>query len=207
MNWIDIGRPWDLLKANRRALEYTHLKNKGELEKGAHLHGHVGVGEGAKIRSGVYIEGPVFIGGGSDIGPNCYIRPFTSLGNNVRIGNACEVKNSLILDQTHIGHMSYVGDSIIGEKCNFGACTITANLRFNDRPIRIRVKGKVVNSGVRKLGVIMGDNVKTGVGVRFMPGVKIGVNAWIGPSTTTYKDVPSGAFVIQRQRLEFKKKT
>ena len=206
-NWLDVGRPWDLLEANRRVLKQAHLENKGELEKGAYLKGPVGVGTGTKIRSGAYIEGPVWIGEGSDIGPNCYIRPFTSLGKGVRIGNACEIKNSLILNQTHIGHMSYVGDSIVGEMCNFGAGTITANLRFDDIAVKVKVKGEVVDSGIRKLGVIIGDNVKTGIGVRFMPGVKVDGDTWIGPSTTIYEDLPSGIIVSHKQELQFKRKT
>lgn len=64
----------------------------------------------------------------SDIGPNCYIRPHTSIGKNVRIGNACEIKNSVIMDKTHIGHLSYVGNSVIGEDCNLGAGTTVRQL-------------------------------------------------------------------------------
>jgi bifunctional UDP-N-acetylglucosamine pyrophosphorylase/glucosamine-1-phosphate N-acetyltransferase len=206
-NWLDVGRPWDLLEANRRILKQTHLENKGEMEKGAYLKGSIGVGAGTKIRAGAYIEGPVWIGEGSDIGPNCYIRPFTSLGKGVRIGNACEIKNSLILNQTHIGHMSYIGDSIIGEMCNFGAGTITSNLRFDNRSIKVKVKGKIVDSGIRKLGVIIGDNVKTGIGVNFMPGIKVDGDTWIGPSTTIYEDLPSGIIVSHKQELQFKRKT
>jgi len=177
------------------------------LEKGAYLKGPIGIGTGTKIRAGAYIEGPVWIGEGSDIGPNCYIRPFTSVGKGVRIGNACEIKNSLILNQTHIGHMSYVGDSIIGALCNFGAGTITSNLRFDDKTVKVKVKGNIVDSGVRKLGVIIGDNVKTGIGVRFMPGIKVDGDTWIGPSTTIYEDLPSGTIVSQKQELQFKRKT
>jgi len=206
-NWLDVGRPWDLLEANRRVLKQSHLENKGELEKGAYLKGPIGIGTGTKIRAGAYIEGPVWIGEGSDIGPNCYIRPFTSVGKGVRIGNACEIKNSLILNQTHIGHMSYVGDSIIGALCNFGAGTITSNLRFDDKTVKVKVKGNIVDSGVRKLGVIIGDNVKTGIGVRFMPGIKVDGDTWIGPSTTIYEDLPSGTIVSQKQELQFKRKT
>jgi bifunctional UDP-N-acetylglucosamine pyrophosphorylase/glucosamine-1-phosphate N-acetyltransferase len=206
-NWLDVGRPWDLLEANRRVLKQSHLENKGELEKGAYLKGPIGIGTGTKIRAGAYIEGPVWIGEGSDIGPNCYIRPFTSVGKGVRIGNACEIKNSLILNQTHIGHMSYVGDSIIGALCNFGAGTITSNLRFDNKTVKVKVKGKVIDSGVRKLGVIIGDNVKTGIGVRFMPGIKVDGDTWIGPSTTIYEDLPSGTIVSQKQELQFKRKS
>jgi bifunctional UDP-N-acetylglucosamine pyrophosphorylase/glucosamine-1-phosphate N-acetyltransferase len=205
--WLDVGRPWDLLEANRRVLKQSRLENKGEVEKGAYLKGPIGIGLGTTIRAGSYIEGPVWIGEESDIGPNCYIRPFTSVGKGVRIGSACEIKNSLILNQTHIGHLSYVGDSIIGEQCNFGAGTIVSNLRFDDRTIKVNVKGEGVDSGIRKLGVIMGDKVKTGIGVRFMPGVKVEGDTWIGPSTTIYEDVSSGSIVSQKQALQCKRKT
>jgi UDP-N-acetylglucosamine diphosphorylase/glucosamine-1-phosphate N-acetyltransferase len=205
-NWLDVGRPWDLLEANQRVLKQVPLENKGEVEKGAFLKGPIGIGRGTKIRAGAYIEGPVWIGEASDVGPNCYIRPFTSLGDSVRIGNACEIKNSLILNQTHIGHLSYVGDSVIGERCNFGAGTITSNLRFDDGVVKVKVKGKIVDSGIRKLGVIMGDNVKSGIGVRFMPGIKVDGDTWIGPSTTIYNDLPARTIVSSKQELHYKRK-
>jgi len=201
-SWLDLGRPWDLLEANERALKSLKLEVKGTVEKGANIIGDVVVEEGARIRSGAYLEGPILIGSGSDIGPNCYIRPFTSIGRDVRVGNACEVKASVVFDRTHIGHLSYVGDSIIGENCNLGAGTITANLRLDDGTVKVMVKSELVDSCRMKLGAIMGDNVKTGIGVNLMPGVKLGTNAWIGPGLTVYRDVGEGAFVIHRQNLD-----
>lgn len=190
--WLDIGRPWDLLEANRRVIEEMATDIKGTVEKGAYLLGHVVVQKDSRIRSGAYIEGPVFIGEGADIGPNCYIRPCTSLGKNVRVGNACEVKNSIIMDGTHIGHLSYVGDSILGEACNLGAGTMIANLRLDDGSVKVLIKDKVVDSKQRKLGVFMGDGVKTSIGASIMPGVKIGAGAWIGPAAVVYRDVLEG---------------
>lgn len=201
-SWMDVGQPWDLLEANQRVLERAKHGIRGEVEDGAHTMGVLVLEEDARIRSGAYIEGPVYIGRGSDIGPNCYVRPFTSLGRNVRIGNACEIKNSLILDGTHIGHLSYVGDSIIGENCNLGAGTLIANLRLDKKTVKVKVKDELVDSGRRKLGIIMGDNVETGIGAKFMPGVKIGPNAWIGSNVVLYRDVPSRTFVLQKQDLE-----
>lgn len=206
-SWLDIGMPWDLLEANRRALLNTDLMIEGDVEDGAHLHGPVGVSGGARIRSGAYIEGPTFIGVDSDIGPNCYVRAFTSIGNNVHVGNACEVKNSVILDGARIGHLSYIGDSVIGESCNVGAGTITANLRFDGAPIQMDVKGERVDSGLRKLGAIVGDHVETGIGVRLMPGVKIGARSWIGPNIVLYKDVPPNSFILQGQHIRTRNKT
>jgi bifunctional UDP-N-acetylglucosamine pyrophosphorylase/glucosamine-1-phosphate N-acetyltransferase len=120
----------------------------------------------------------------------------------VRIGNACEIKNSIIMDGVHIGHLSYVGDSIIGENCNLGAGTITANYRFDAGTIKMMVKDKLVDSGRTKLGAVLGDNVKTGINALLMPGVKVGNNCWIGPNVVVHRDVPSGTAVFLKQNLE-----
>jgi bifunctional UDP-N-acetylglucosamine pyrophosphorylase/glucosamine-1-phosphate N-acetyltransferase len=204
-DWIDIGRPWDLLEANHWALTRMEHKVGGTIENGAHLIGPVTVAETARIRSGTYIEGPAYIGEESDIGPNCYIRPCTSIGKKVRVGNACEIKNSILMDRTHIGHLSYVGDSVIGENCNLGAGTITANYRLDAETVKMMVKDKVEDSGRRKLGVVLGDNVKSAINTLFMPGVKVGSNSWIGPNVVVYRDIPADTMVQLKQNLEEKK--
>jgi bifunctional UDP-N-acetylglucosamine pyrophosphorylase/glucosamine-1-phosphate N-acetyltransferase len=200
--WLDIGRPWDLLEANRWTLLRKKCKILGTVENGAHIIGPVSVAETARIRSGAYIEGPALIDEGSDIGPNCYIRPYTSIGKKVRIGNACEIKNSLIMDNTHIGHLSYVGDSIVGENCNLGAGTITANYRLDAETIKMRVKDKIVDSKRTKLGAVLGDDVKAGINTLFMPGVKVGCNSWVGPNIVVYRDLPPNTIILLKQSLE-----
>jgi len=189
--WFDIGRPWELLDANMWALKRMEPQILGTVEQGAHLLGSVHVAKSARIRSGAYIEGPVFIDEEADVGPNCFIRAGTSLGKKTRVGNAVEIKNSIIMDQTHIGHLSYVGDSVIGEKCNFGAGTITANLRLDEGSIKMSIKNKKINTGRRKLGAILGDNVKTGIKTSFMPGVKVGTNNQIAANLTVTHDIPN----------------
>jgi bifunctional UDP-N-acetylglucosamine pyrophosphorylase/glucosamine-1-phosphate N-acetyltransferase len=202
--WFDIGRPWDLLEANRWALTRIEHKVDGLVENGAHLVGPVTVAESARVRSGAYVEGPTLIEEKSDIGPNCYIRPFTSIGKKVRVGNACEIKNSILMDGTHVGHLSYVGDSIIGEGCNLGAGTITANYRLDARPVKMMVKDRLVDSERRKLGTVLGDNVKTGIGSLLMPGVKIGFNSWIGPNVVVERDLAPNTIVLIKQPVEKK---
>lgn len=200
-DWFDVGRPWDLLDANVWALNRMQHRVLGTIEPGARLIGSVTVAESARVRSGAYIEGPVFIDEEADVGPNCYIRGGTSLGRRVRVGNAVEIKNSLIMDGTHIGHLSYIGDSVIGEKCNFGAGTITANLRFDDGKIKMTIKEKVVDTGRRKLGVVMGDNVKTGIRSSFMPGIKVGTNALVGANLMVERDLPPDSISLLRQNF------
>ena len=193
--WLDVGLPWNLLDANERALASMEAAVEGEVEEGARIHGPVRIGRGTRVRAGAYIEGPAVIGEDSDIGPNCYIRPDTSIGSGVRVGNACEVKNSIVMDGTHIAHLSYVGDSIIGEDCNLGAGTITANIRFDKRSVKVNVENRRLDSGRRKLGALIGDGVQTGINVNLMPGVKVGPGAWIAPGLTVYEDVPAATFL------------
>jgi len=204
-DWLDIGRPWDLLRALERILTKEDLTNYGEIEKGVVLSGPIGIAKNARIRSGTYIEGPVYIDIGSDIGPNCYIRPYTSIGSRCRIGNACEVKNSLLFEDIHIAHLSYIGDSVIGANCNFGAGTITANLRLDDETVKVRVKNTLEDSGLKKVGAFIGDEVKTAINVNLMPGVKIGSGAWIGPNMSVYSDIAPGEFILRRQDVVSKK--
>jgi UDP-N-acetylglucosamine diphosphorylase/glucosamine-1-phosphate N-acetyltransferase len=196
---LDVGLLWDLFEANRWALEKTQPKIEGNIENNVHMMGLLVVEEGARIRSGAYIEGPAFIGKSSDIGPNCFIRPYTSIGRNVRIGNSCEVKNTIIMDGTHVGHLSYIGDSVIGENCNLGAGTNIANYRFDGASVKMVVKDRVMETGRRKLGVVLGDDVKTGINASLMPGVKVGNNSWVGPGVVLYRDLPANSTVLLKQ--------
>ncbi len=97
------------------------------------------------------------------------------------LSGCCDIKNSIVMRGSKIPHLSYVGDSVIGEECNLGAGTITANVRFDKGTVRLKVKGHLSDSGRRKLGVIMGDHAQTGINVSLMPGVRIGSGTWIGP--------------------------
>ena len=198
-DWMDLGRPWDLLEANERALLNEPHRINGTVEPGATLKGPVWLEEEASVKSGCYIEGPVYIGKGSKVGPNSRLRPCTSIGENAVVGAACEIKNSIIMNETKIPHLSYIGDSIIGEGCNIAAGTITANIRLDEKVLSMRVKGRLQGTGRRKLGVIMGDEVQTGINSSIMPGVRVGSRSFIGPGIVVFKDVPDGYAVFGKQ--------
>ena len=176
-HWVDVSYPWDLLAANEFLIDKISPVNKGELEENVWIKGKVSIGEGAVIKSGSYIEGPAVIGENCVIGPNSYIRANTSIGANCHIGNAVEIKNSILMDKVKIPHQNYVGDSVIASRCNLGAGTKIANLRFDDAP----VKAKGVDTGRRKLGAIISDGVKTGINACIDSGTVIGNNTLIGP--------------------------
>ncbi|TFG13359.1 glucose-1-phosphate thymidylyltransferase [Candidatus Thorarchaeota archaeon] len=200
--WIDVGKPWDLLEANEIIMKNALRAVAGKLEDGVTIKGDVVVDPSAHIKSGAYIEGPVYIGPECVVGPNCYIRAYTALVARVKIGNAVEIKNSIIMENTNIGHLSYVGDSIIGRNSNFGAGTITANLRHDDQTVRVAVKEERVDSGRRKLGAIIADDVKTGIGTSIAPGVVMATGARTGVGTIVERDVPENVLVRPKQKTE-----
>ena len=188
--WVPLSFSWNLLDLNEFLLKKVKGKKQGKIEKYCTILGNVIIEKGVEIKSGTYIEGPAYIGKNSKVGPNSYIRAFTCVGDNCRIGQAVEVKNSVIGDGSHIAHLSYVGDSIIGSDCNFGAGTIAANLRFDSKTIKSEVKGKVIDTGRRKFGCVIGDNVKTGINVSIMPGILIGKNSVIYPNSLIERNLP-----------------
>ncbi|MDO5825503.1 MAG: sugar phosphate nucleotidyltransferase [Methanosphaera sp.] len=206
-HWMDVGRPWELLRCNHDFLENMEESIEGEIENYVTIEGSIHLGKNSIIRSGCYIQGPVFIGENCDVGPNTYIRPYTCLCNKVSVGNAVEIKNSIIMDNTNVNHLSYVGDSVIGVNCNLGAGTNLANLRFDDKHVKVTVKGERVDSGLRKLGAIFGDGVKTGINTSVNPGVKIGNGSYIDAGCVIFEDVECNCYVKSEGNLSFKKLT
>ncbi|MEM0113074.1 MAG: bifunctional sugar-1-phosphate nucleotidylyltransferase/acetyltransferase [Metallosphaera sp.] len=192
--WKDVGRPWDIIEVNKTELNGIHGSVMGDIESNVMIKGEVVIEGGSIVRHGSVIEGPVYIGKNSSIGPNAYIRPYTVIGSNSKIGSFVEVKESVIMENTKIPHLSYVGDSVIAEDVNFGAGTLIANLRFDERDIYVNIKEKRLNSGRKKLGAIIGAHVRTGINVSILPGVKIGSYARIYPGAVVNRDVRRGEF-------------
>ena len=179
--WIDVGRPWDLLAANEILMRGLKGRIEGEVDKAATLAGEVVVEAGARVLGGAHVKGPTIIGRDSEVGPNCYVRPATTIGRGCKVGNGCEVKNSILMDGTHVPHQNYVGDSVLGERCNLGAGTKLANLRLDEETVKVPWRGQLLDTGLRKLGVIMGDDVKTGINASIDVGTIVGEETFIGP--------------------------
>jgi len=191
--WVDIGSPWDLLNAHEIYMERLETDIQGEIEENVHITGKVVLCKGARIRSGSYLEGNVYIDEGAVIGPNAYLRGSTYIGKGSKVGAASEVKNSIIMERSHVPHHNYVGDSIIGSGCNLGSGTKVANLRLDDSPVPVTLKGKKVSSGRRKLGIIMGDDVKTGINSTLDCGCMIYSGTRIGPGAHASGTIGKGS--------------
>lgn len=199
--WMDIGMPWQFLDASGHLISKMPERSKGEVEDST-LKGKVVVEEGAHIYNS-YIEGPAYIGRGSEVGPFVCIRPITAIGENCSLSSGTTVKNSILMNRVNAKHLSYIGDSIVGENCNFGAGTQIANYKFDASTVKMKIGEVNYDTEKHKLGVLVGDNVKTGVLACTMPGKTIGDGCWIGAGVVVDKDIPRNTKVFVKQELEF----
>lgn len=178
---------WDLIRVNEQVVSGLEASD-AEGEVIATSDGLLIVGEGTKVLPGVFFEGTTVIGKNCKIGPNCYLRGNTAIGDNCHIGQAVEIKNSVIGHKTSVGHLSYVGDSVLGSGVNFGAGTITSNLRHDGKNHRSQLEGELIETGRRKFGTIVGDGVHTGIHTAIYPGRKIGPGAMTLPGEVVSRD-------------------
>ncbi len=171
--WITIGYPWDLLRANDAIIgNYTKklINNGGDIEENVTIKWNITLEEWAIIKSGTYIEGNVYIGKNATVGPNTFIRGNTNIGANSKVGSFVELKNSYVGESSSIPHLSYIGDSIIGNHVNIGGGSKVANLRHDGGNIKAKSKDTIVDTGMRKLGAIIGDHAHLGIGTLIYPG-------------------------------------
>lgn len=152
------------------------------------------VAPSAKIGEGTVIQGPVYIGEDCEIGPHNILRGPLSIGRGVKTGAFCEIKYSIVQEGTHF-HSGYIGDSIIGKDCRFGAGFISANRRLDRASIFSFANDKKVDTGLSYLGTAVGDNARIGIHSGTMPGVFIGSGSVIGPGTMVAKNVPNNTIL------------
>ncbi len=211
--WTAIKYPWHILNAMAYFLNKIDKQdiNDVHIPESAKIEGNVILEEGVKIFDNVVIKGPTYIGQDSVIGNNSLIRG-SHIGDMSVVGYSTEIKNAYIGDECWF-HTNYIGDSIIGNGCSFGSGAVTANFRFDEKNIPIKIEGVQIDTGLDKLGCIMANNCKVGVNSSIMPGVRIGFNSVIGAGAVVTHDVESNkilflkaAQVLEENRLEIKDK-
>jgi bifunctional UDP-N-acetylglucosamine pyrophosphorylase/glucosamine-1-phosphate N-acetyltransferase len=188
---ISLKYPWNALDILKSAgLVKNDISAKAIIGKNVVLKEEVSIGKDTIIGDNTVINGPCFIGEGCRIGANNIIRGPVNLENGVVTGALFEIKNSVVQEGTHF-HSGYVGDSIIGSNCRFGAGFITANRRIDRKNIKATVKNSKIDTGRTHLGAIVGSNTSFGIHAGTMPGTLIGHNSLIGPGTLVFKNIDS----------------
>lgn len=177
--FVDLKYPWEALVELSSFIDSQFFSGKltGNFAPDVFVHPEAEIDPTAKI------IGPAIISKGAKVGFNAYIRENVYIGKNTIVGHACEVKNSLILNNTHLSHFNYVGDSVLGSNINFGAGAKTANLRLDKHSIVIKLATQEIDTGLEKFGVIIGDNSSVGVNAVFNPGTILGKHTKVYPLT------------------------
>lgn len=176
--------PWRFLEQATDALRGLEPANHGgSIHPSAVVNGVLDLGEGSEIKPGTVIEGHVRIGKHCSIGPHAYLRGEVCIGDHCVIGNAVEVKSSLIGNHVSVAHLSYIGDSVLGDDINVGGGCIFSNFRHDAGEIRMPYRGELQATGRNKLGCLVGDHCRIGCKSVILPGRVLAPGTWIFPGS------------------------
>lgn len=143
--------------------------------EGAYLIGDkIFIGPGSVVEPGALIKSPTYIGANTQVRQGAYIRGNALVGDNCVVGHTTELKNAIFLNRVQAGHFAYVGDSVLGNHVNLGAGTKLANVKLDHANVVVKVTEQTYDTGLRKLGAILGDRVQTGCNSVTNPGTLLG---------------------------------
>lgn len=171
--------PWEVLpKIKDFIISLGETLSTDEYDK---IGENVWVSKTAKIAPTAYIAGPTIIGENTEVRHCAFIRGNALVGNNCVVGNSTELKNVILFNNVQVPHYNYVGDSILGYKSHMGAGSITSNVKSDKKLVIVKSGDNKIETGLKKFGAMIGDNVEVGCGSVLNPGSVIGRNSNIYP--------------------------
>lgn len=171
--------PWEVLpKISEFIIELGNSLNKEEYDERRE---NVWVAKSAKISPTAYIHGPTIIGKEAEIRHCAFIRGNAIVGEGAVVGNSTELKNVILFNKVQVPHYNYVGDSILGYKSHMGAGSITSNVKSDKKLVIVKNENEKIETGLKKFGAMLGDNVEVGCGSVLNPGTVIGKGTNIYP--------------------------
>lgn len=193
--------PWDVLPhIEEFILELGKSLNKGEYEQ---IGENVWIHKSAKVYKSAYIGENCIICEGAEVRHCAFIRKNAIIGKNAVVGNSTELKNVILFNNVQVPHYNYVGDSILGFKSHMGAGSITSNIKSDKKPIIIKNGKQKIETGMKKIGAMVGDNVEVGCGSVLNPGTIIGKNTNIYPLSSVRGVVkPNSIYKNQNEIVE-----
>ena len=169
---------------------------------------NVWIAKDAKVFPSAYIGGPAIIGHKAELRHSCFIRESAIVGNGAVVGNSTELKNDILFDDVQVPHYNYVGDSILGYKAHMGAGSITSNVKSDKTLVVIndRINGEKIETGRKKVGAMLGDNVEVGCNSVLNPGTVIGRNSNIYPVSCVRGVIPENSIYKDAKNIVKKEK-
>ncbi|GAB6160200.1 acyltransferase [Howardella ureilytica] len=171
--------PWEILP---RIGEYIiEIGEKLPGDKYDQIGDYIWAAKSAKIYDSAFITGPCIIGENTEVRHCAFIRGKALIGNDCVVGNSTELKNVILFNKVQVPHYNYVGDSILGYGAHMGAGSITSNVRSDKKLITIKYPDGKIETGMKKIGAIIGDGVEIGCGSVLNPGTIIGKDTQVYP--------------------------
>ncbi len=188
--------PWEALPKIKEfiiALGETLPEEKYERREG-----DIWIARSAKVFPSAYIGGPAIIDEEAEIRHCAFIRGSAIVGKGAVVGNSTELKNVVLFNKVQVPHYNYVGDSILGFKAHMGAGSITSNVKSDKTPVVVKAGEETFETGLKKFGAMLGDNVEVGCNSVLNPGTVIGKNTNIYPTSMVRGVIPQGS-IYKRQ--------
>ncbi len=181
--------PWEALPLIKNfILELGAALGSDEYEKRGE---DIWIHRTAKVFDSAYIAGPCIIGAGTEVRQCAFIRGNALVGANCVVGNSTELKNVIIFNNVQVPHYNYVGDSILGYKSHMGAGSITSNVKSDKTLVHVKGNGFDIETGMKKFGAMLGDNVEVGCNSVLNPGTVVGPDSNIYPLSRVRGYVPA----------------
>ncbi len=183
--------PWEVLpKISNFIMELGVALSEEEYEKRGD---NVWVARSAKVAPTAFIGGPAIIGKDAEVRHCAFIRANAIVGEGAVVGNSTELKNVILFNKVQVPHYNYVGDSILGFKAHMGAGSITSNVKSDKKLVVVKTPEENIETGMKKFGAMLGDNVEVGCGTVLNPGSVVGKNTNIYPLSMVRGYVPSNS--------------
>lgn len=184
----DITYPWEALpKIKDFIIQLGNTLDESEYEKKGE---DIWIAKSAVVAETAYIKGPTIIGKNSEIRHCAFIRGNVIIGESAVVGNSTELKNVILFNKVQVPHYNYVGDSILGYKSHMGAGSITSNVKSDKKLVVVKNQTEKIETGLKKFGAMIGDEVEIGCGSVLNPGTVIGKKSNIYPLSSVRKVVP-----------------
>ena len=191
--------PWEVLpKINSFIIELGNSLDSNEYKK---IGDNVWIANSAKIAPTAYINGPAIIDKNAEIRHCAFIRGNAIVGESAVVGNSTELKNVILFNKVQVPHYNYVGDSILGYKAHMGAGSITSNVKSDKKLVVVKNDSDIIETGLKKFGAMLGDEVEVGCNSVLNPGTVVGRNSNIYPLSCVRGVIPSNSIYKNKNEI------
>lgn len=187
--FLTVTYPWEVLPKIKDFI--LELGSKLSPDEYDYKGDNVWIHKTAKIYPNNYIAGPCIIGAETEVRPGAFIRGNALVGDGCVVGNSTELKNVILFNKVQVPHYNYVGDSILGFKAHMGAGSITSNVKSDKRLVVVHNEGVRIETGLKKFGAMLGDNVEVGCNSVLNPGTVIGKWSNVYPTSCVRGVIPA----------------